>query len=378
MAGVVRGEPCLSTHHRCMAQVTFAWLAGPSDSVACVDLWATRAHANGIGSERARDVVNAVRRVVALQGQDVRANRLAVRARTEGLTRQDVDDAVDSGDVVRTWAMRGTLHMLAAADLRWVVRAVGPYFRDRQAPRRRQLGLDDAACARGAAQLEDILTSPLTRDEIRERVDLDLAGQAAPYLLSFAALEGLICRGPERGSEPTYVLVRNWVTGDTDDDLVLRYLAGHQPAGPTDLAAWSGLPVTVARQGFENVRDLLESVGDGLFVLKGSESGQAAGVRLLGHFDAFLLGYRERPIPAEHTRKVQSGGGFVMPVVSLGGQVVGTWRQQSRGDGLTIDVTSFTSISSQVRSGLSAEVADLGRFLGRPASLSVIGVAPTD
>lgn len=353
-------------------QVISRW----SYSVTCVDLWAARAHANGIGGERARTVVDAVRRVVGLQGQDVRANRLAVRARTEGLTRQDVDDAVNNGDVVRTWAMRGTLHMLAAADLGWVLRAVGPYFRDRQAPRRRQLGLDDAACERGTAQLESLLTAPLTRDEIRERVDLDLAGQAAPYLLSFAALEGVICRGPERGSEPTYVLVRDWVRDSgTGDDLVLRYLQGHQPAGPRDFAAWSGLPLTTARRAFQDVRDLLEPRGE-WFVLR--EGQEAAGVRLLGHFDAFLLGYGERSIPVEHTRKVQSGGGFLMPVVSLDGHVVGTWRQQSGGDGLTIGVTPFTRLSARVLSGLSDEVADLGRFLECRTSLSVADIASTD
>lgn len=354
-------------------------LTGVSDNFASVDLWAARARANGIGRERARTVVDAVTRVVGLQGQDVRANRLAVRVRTDGLTSQDVDDAVNGGEVVRTWAMRGTLHMLAAADLRWVTRAVGPYFRDRQAPRRRQLGLDDASCERGVAQLESVLTEPLTRAEIRERVDLDLEGQAAPYLLAFAALEGVICRGPERGDEPTYVLVRDWVAADTGDDrLALRYLLGHQPAGPRDLAAWSGLPVTAARRAFEDVRDLVEPFGDDCFVLKGDEAREATDARLLGHFDAFLLGYRERSVPVEYTRKVQSGGGFVMPVVSVGGRVVGSWRHESVKDGLTVRVTPFTAISDEVREELTGEVADLGRFLQRSASLSVVDIPPTD
>lgn len=350
---------------------------GPTNTVAHMDLWAARAHANGIGSDRARTVVDAVGRVVALQGQDVRANRLAVRVRTDGLTRQDVDDAVRDGVVVRTWAMRGTLHMLAARDVQWVLRAVGPYFRDRQASRRRQLGLDDAACERGVAQLEDVLTAPLTRAEIRERLDLDLAGQAAPYFLSFAALEGVICRGPERGDEPTHVLLRDWVTDHRDDQLALRYLRGHQPAGPRDLAAWSGLPLTAARRAFDDVRDLLEPVGD-CFVLSGSSSEEAVEVRLLGHFDAFLLGYRERSIPAEHTRKVQSGGGFVMPVVSLGGRVDGVWRHVSTQDSLTIDVTPFAAIPAEIRGQLEGEVDDLGRFLGLRASLAVGPVAAAD
>jgi hypothetical protein len=339
-----------------------------------VNLWATRAHANGLGDTRSTTVVGAVSAVVALQGQDVRANRLAVRARTDHLTHADVDNAVSRGDVVRTWAMRGTLHMLAAEDLRWVIRTVGPYFRDRQAPRRRQLGLDDAACARGVTELTSILTEPLTRAEIVERVSLDLPGQAAPYFLSFAALEGVVCRGPERGAEPTYVLVDDWVRGDNDDHLARRYLLGHGPATPRDLAAWSGLPLTVARAGFDEIRDLLEPVGD-QFVLVGAPRGEATGLRLLGHFDAFLLGYRERAISPDHAKRIQSGGGFVMPAVSAGGRLVGTWRLSTRD---VVDVTAFTTIATQLRRELVSEVADLGRFLDRPTRLGDVTTVPAD
>lgn len=340
-----------------------------------MDVWAARAHVNGLGGERAASVVDAVRKVVALQGQDLRANRLAVRVRTTGLTSEDVDLAVRRGDVVRTWALRGTLHMVAATDLRWVLHAVGAYFRDRQRPRRLQLGLDDAACERGVAQLEAVLTSPLTRAEIKERLDLDLSGQSAPYLLGFAALEGVVCRGPERGSEPTYVLVKDWVTTHADGQLALRYLHGHQPAGPRDLAVWSGLPLAAARRAFDDVRDLLEPFDGEYFVVKGTEREQATEVRLLGLLDAFLLGYRERSVSAEHARKVQSGGGFVMPVVSVGGRVLGVWRQRSTSESLIMDVTPFTSISPWLRRELSAEVSDLGRFLCRQTSLSVTVLA---
>jgi hypothetical protein len=343
------------------------------------DLWAARAYANGIGADRAGTVVDAVTRVVALQGQDERANRLGVRARTAGLTEQDVDDAVGTAEVVRTWAFRGTLHMLAARDLRWVLRAVGPYFRDRQGPRRRQLGLADAACERGVAQLEDVLTRPMTRGEIAERVDLPLEGQALPYFLGFAALEGVVCRGPERGNEPTYVLTHGWVTGpDADDQLAVRYLLGYGPAGVRDLAAWSGLPVTTCRRAVDEVRDLLEPAGLDRFVVRTAAGGEAGEVRLLGHFDALMLGYRERPVPAEHARKVQSGGGFVMPVVSMSGQVVGVWRHRSTGETLTIEVTPFTTITERLTRELTTEVVDLGRFLGRRASLSVTGSAIPD
>ncbi|MFC4853801.1 winged helix DNA-binding domain-containing protein [Actinophytocola glycyrrhizae] len=335
-----------------------------------MDVWAARAYANGLGAGRARSVVDAVRNVVALQGQDVRATRLAVRARTGGLTAGDVDGAVARGEVVRTWAMRGTLHLVAAADLRWVTKVFGPYFRDRQRPRRGRLGLTDDDCARGVRQLATFLREPMTRAEIVERVDLDLRGQAAPYFLAFAAFEGVVCRGPERGSEPTYVLVDDWVAGGEDSLLALRYLRGYGPASPADLAAWSGLPLTAARRAFDEVRDLIEPVGD-LFWLRDRPVVDAVEARLLGHFDAFLLGYRERPVSAAFRKVIQTGGGFVMPAVSVSGRIHGVWSLKSTPGPLGIEVTPFTTITARLTRELSGEAADLGRFLGRRAELSV-------
>jgi hypothetical protein len=132
--------------------------------------------------------------------------------------------------------------------------------------------------------------------------------------------------------------------------------------------------LATARRAFDDVRDLLEPVEE-RFVVKGDNTAEATETRLLGHFDAFQLGYGERSIPEEHTRKIQSGGGFVMPSVSVGGRIQGVWRLSEKGEA---DVTPFTTISARLRRELSSEVADLGRFLGRKIKLSVAGVAAPD
>lgn len=324
-----------------------------------------RAHANGLG-ERVGSVVDAVRNVVALQAQDLRANRLAVRVRTAGLVAGDVDEACARREVVRTWAMRGTLHMVAADDFHWVTGLLGPYFAARQAPRRRQLGLDDATCDRACEQLETVLDGKaLTRAEIVERMDLPLQGQAAPYLLGFAALTGLVCRGADRGDEPTYVLVRDWL-GESEDSgdearLAERYLTGHGPATAEDFAAWSGLPLGRARAGFDAVADRFEPVLAAGVPSRWTPVEATRSTRLLGHFDAYLLGYRGRDlaVPKALSREIQSGGGFIMPAITVDGRVVGTWRQRSTKDMIHIELTHSGD-------GVEGEVSDLGRFLQRP------------
>jgi hypothetical protein len=345
-----------------------------------------RAAAQGLGGT-ATTVVDAVRRVVGLQAQDVRACRLAVRVRTSGLTAADVDAACRDRTVVRTWAMRGTLHMLAAEDFGWVNGLLGPYFAKKGAPRRRQLGLDEALLDKARAAFEEIATHPLTRRELVARladhgVHLDPATQAPPHLLGYAANTGQLCRGPDLAKdEPTYVLVRSWLgtprpTSEEDAlrTLAERYLRGHGPATVEDLATWSGLPITQARSAFEAIGDRVSHVtaaGTRAVVLD-EDVPPAAPTRLLGHFDAYLLGYRGRAlaVPADHQRTVQAGGGFVMPVVLSEGQAVGTWRLKSTKDSITVEASGF---GGRRLPGLADEVADLGRFLGRRAELSTTG-----
>jgi hypothetical protein len=339
-----------------------------------------RVAAQGLAG-RAGTVADAARRVVGLQAQDVRACRLAVRVRTNGLTAADVDDACRDRKVVRTWAMRGTLHLLAAADFGWLNGLLGPYFAARGAPRRRQLGLDRAVLERASAVLDDVAGEPLTRAEIvgalaAGGVPLDARSQAPPHLLAYAANTGQLCRGPDTATdEPTYVLVREWLGRQDGLDepaalatLAERYLAGHGPATAEDLATWSGLPVGTARKAFAAIDDRVEPVlaaGARAVALVKQEESDPVPVRLLGHFDAYLLGYRGRAlaVPDRHRKDVQAGGGFVMPVVLRDGRAVGTWRLKSTKDSVTVMPRAF----GEALPDLGNEVADLGRFLRKQA-----------
>lgn len=340
-----------------------------------------RTRAQGLAGT-ATSVADAVRRVVGLQAQDVRASRLAVRVRTTGLTADDVDQACRDRTVVRTWAMRGTLHLLAAEDFGWVNGLLGPYFARKGAPRRTQLGLDDTLLERAAAALEEIATQPLTRGEVVERladhgVRLDPRSQQPPHLLGYAANVGLLCRGPDTArDQPTYVLVEHWLGEQRvlDEDEALarlaeRYLRGHGPASADDLAMWSGLPITKARAGLAAIGDRIEPVEAASVpsaVLKDlpDDAEERVPTRLLGHFDAYLLGYRGRDlaVPKAHQKTVQAGGGFVLPVVLSRGQAMGTWRMRSAKDSTTVEVATFQDRKVH---GLRNEVTDLGRFLRR-------------
>ena len=356
-----------------------------------------RLRAQRLAGGPATSVHQVVRGVGALQAQDTRASRLAVRARSERLTAAAVARACNEDrSVVRTWAMRGTLHMLPTEDLDWLVALLGPVFAAAGRRRRRQLGLDEATCERGLAAIAAVLAGerPLSRAELvgrlaAEGVVLDARSQAPAHLVAYAANHGLICRGPDLdGDEPSYVLLAQWA-GEQRElapeaalvELARRYLAGHGPAGARDFAAWSGLPAARARRGLELIAGELDEVRAGerrLWTLAAAADPvgvERPSVRLLGHFDAYLLGYRGRELVLDprFARRIQAGGGFVQPALLVDGRVAGTWRQQRRRDRLTVQVEPFESLDRAVLPGLEAEVADLGRFLGAEATLAVAG-----
>ncbi len=352
-----------------------------------------RMQSQGLAGSRAQSVPDAVRAAGGLQAQDTRATRLAVRCRSRGLSASAVDRACgEERSVVRTWLMRGTLHMVAAEDVGWMVPLLGPRFAAAGRGRRLELGLDDGTCERALPVIREVLSSrgPLTRPElvaeVRGRgIGVDPTGQAGAHLVAYAAMRGLICRGPERDrDEPTYVLLADWVGAPTEREpeaalaeLARRYLSGHGPATPADFAAWAGIGAVQAREGFRLVGSQLAEVdvaGEPAWVLAPATiaNDQAAPcVRLLPAFDAYLLGYasRELAVPAQFARRIQAGGGWIHPAVVVDGLAVGTWRLRRHGRGLIVQVESFEGLPGGVRSGLDAEVADVGRFLAADAVL---------
>jgi hypothetical protein len=332
-----------------------------------------------------------------LQAQDSAAARLALRPRSSGLVEADVRRACNQErSVVRTWAMRGTLHLVAAEDAGWLVALLGPVFLAAGRRRRLQLGLDDDRCNRALAALPAVLAGgPLSRAELvrglaAEGVRIDPDGQAPAHLVAYAAMSGLICRGPDlEGDEPGYVLLEDWVgrggpgdrgPEDALGELARRYLAGHGPAAPEDLAAWSGLPAGRARRAFELVAGELREVelaGRRLWAAAGAPAARAPSgppvVRLLGRFDDYLLGWRGRDLVLDprHARRIQAGGGWIHPAVVVDGRVAGTWRARRAGGRLAVTVEPFGRLPAGTRPGLEAEAADLGRFLGVETSLGV-------
>lgn len=329
---------------------------------------------HGLVRRPAPDVLGAVRRTTALQAQDPVAGRLGVRCRSAVVTDADVLRTIDDErTVVKSSLLRGTIHLVAAEDLRWLTSLVGPRLARSFARRWHGLGLTPDLLERTIAALPAVLAGgPLGRAQVM--AGLAEAGvvvplsdpAAATHVLFHATLEGLVCRGPDDGRDATFVLVDQWVPdapdGPRGDDalaeLARRYFAAYSPATAADFTVWSGVP---SARAITLIADELTPAD--VYGRPGYRLGEvepARGVALLPAFDNYLLGHRDRPFIADQWRREVYVGGVIRPTVLLDGRVVGRWRR----DGGVVDVRMFEPASARARARIEDEVDDIGRFLG--------------
>lgn len=319
-------------------------------------LTARRLQAQSIGTPVAASPADAVRHLAAMQAQDYHAALWAVGLRTQDATLAQVEDVIAHGAIVRTWPMRGTLHLLAREDVRWLVALLAPRVQAANAGRiARELGLDATTLARGRRVVERALSAgtPVTRADLYaclEAAGIASSNQRGLHLLNWLAHESVICHGPRHGKQPTFVLMDAWVppTAALDRDealhrLALRYLQGHGPATAADLAWWSGLTQKDARQALAFASPALEQeTREGTTWWWRSDAAapsRSRAVHLLPAFDEYLIGYRDRTpvLDAAQTRRVFSVNGLVAATAIVDGRVAATWKRTAADGGVVFD-----------------------------------------
>lgn len=305
--------------------------------------------------------VAAMQYMTCLQAQDFRAGRSALALRS-GCAVDDVDAALNSGQIVRSWPMRGTLHLVAATDLRWMLALNGePTLR---AARRRheELGITPRHVDRALRALEPhLLGDGLDRAgvfEVWRRHGIAPEGQRGVHLLSTLCLQARLVLGPVVGRQQHFVLFEEWIgtSAQVDHaanvaDWARRYFRSHGPATVADFRWWSGVLQRDLAPVWDAVRaNLVELVVDGTSYFAGPETiavweeHQSATLRplLTPAFDEILLGYADRTptLATEHMEQVVPGGnGMFKGVVLDGGAAVATWRRKPTKGAAVVDLS---------------------------------------
>ena len=323
-----------------------------------------------------------VRWLGAVQAQDYLGGLWAIGLRTKGATEATVEEAVARRTIVRTWPMRGTLHFVAAEDIRWILPILTPRVIAGAQSRHRQLGLDAATFTKSARLAEKALAggNVMRRDKLYEI--WNAAGIATHearglHLLGVLSQQGLLCFGPRDGKQQTFTLLEEWVPTARSlerdaalGELARRYFTSHGPATVQDFAWWAGLTITDARTGLESAKAALGSADvtgrEFWFAASRLAKGKTDAAYLLPPWDEFTVAYRDRSdiLDPKFATRVNAGGGMLSPVIVVRGGVVGTWKRTIKKDVVTVTPTFFKPPSGADRALVAAAVERYARFLG--------------
>ena len=330
-----------------------------------------------------------VARFGAMQAQDYAGVKWAIGLRCCSATDAAIEQAVVNKTIVRTWLMRGTLQVVAAADVRWMLELLAPRIIANSIRRYRQLELDDATFAHSYEALSKVLQGgkQLTRAEIMlvlEQAGISTTGQRVYHILRRAGLEGVICFGPMQDKEETFVLLDEWVPhskimkrDEALAELAGRYFGSHGPATLQDFIWWSGLKVADARTGLEIAKTRLdqEAIQGQTYWLPQNNSifkDPVPTVYLLPAFDEYFLGYKVRDalLDAKYDKRAVSSNGVFRPMVVIDGQIVGIWKRVYERGSVIITPSPFNALTKTENQALVVAANQYGSFLGLPVMLA--------
>lgn len=329
-----------------------------------------------------------VRWMGAMQAQDYRQALWGIGARLPGSTVRGIEQAIADARIIRTWAMRGTIHFVPAEDAKWMVRLMAARMLEKDARRQSQLGLDAALLARCDAIFATLLEGGkrLTRSALLaglEAEGIPVTGQRGYHILWYSGQTGTIAITQMDDKEQTFGLLDEIapdappLTADEAlAEMARRYFRSHAPATPHDLAWWTGLTVTEARWGIAMLDGMLHAEKiDGVtywYSDEGSANGSARALYLLPGFDEYLLGYQNRAavLDPQFAQQVCPGSnGVFYPMMVAAGRIIGTWKRVFRKRDIAITQKSFAGLSDAQSAAFITEAQRFSAFWGLPAHI---------
>jgi hypothetical protein len=332
-----------------------------------------RLHLQGLSRPRFAAPADCVRWFGAVQAQDYAGALWAIGLRTKGATEASVERALADRAIVRTWPLRGTLHFVAAEDVRWMLTHFAPRRIAQAALRFRQLDLDDGTVARSAGLFVKALEGGgrLTRPEmyaLLDRAGIATANARGLHILWRCAHDGLICFGPRDGKQQTFVLLDEWVRrgrilsrDEALAELAQRYFTSHEPATLKDFTWWSGLSAADARAA------------------AATRSGQTRGragrrttwaapripsphVALLPPYDEYTVAYVDRSAALDPAHRAVARNSIFSPTILLDGRIVGTWSRTEAAKDVHVSTRPFRVLRPREARALEDAVAQYRTF----------------
>lgn len=320
----------------------------------------------------------------AMQAQDLASGKWSLGVRIPGSREADIDAALASGEVIRTWPMRGTIHLIHPQNARWMLELTGSRALMGLQKRWDYLGLDRQTVDRAADVLRDALRggNRLTRGQcldVLSDAGIDTGPGRSYHLLWHTAQIGVTCIGPNEGKEQTFVLLDDWAPEQRTPDrqealarMAQMYFQSHGPTTRLDFQGWTGLTATDTKAAIDQA-DLQRATWDGREVFfVDSERPEPPKALLLPGFDEYMLGYKDRGLfldPADSDKIVPGGNGMFKATVVERGKVVGTWQRKPLSKKLRVTISAFSPLTKTSREAIEARAGEYASYTGRELDL---------
>lgn len=321
----------------------------------------------------------------AVQAQDYYGAKWSVGLRLSNISDKDVEKALESKQIVRTWANRGTLQLVHASDIKWLLNIISPRIISRNSRRYLELGLDEKTLRMGETVLEDALqgTNGLKRSELKEILGengISTEGQRTAFILQRASLDGYIHQGIAIKNDPVYHSMMDIPTSQLNHEeslkeLSKRYFDSHGPATLKDFVWWSGLTVNEAKIGLKSIKSELNKSEIGNLTYwsgtvptnKDFDDESSPNVNILPPYDDYLLGYHDRGASMDEATKklLKPMYGRFNPVIIVNGIVTGTWKREIQGDKVFIKLNHFRQLTENEEEALNKEVKRYSKFIDK-------------
>lgn len=323
----------------------------------------------------------------AVQSQDLPASLWAVGMRlNKPCTEAHIEQAIANKLIVRTWPMRGTIHLVPAEDAKWMTRLLGPRLDAKVVSNFRRAELTEHEVTLAG---EVIAATLRGRQCIRAEVyrALEDAGiatggrngeQRGMHLLVYWARHGLICVTPRRGKQQTFALLDEWLPGgrnlEGDEalaELAERYFQSHGPATIKDFAWWTGVTVAEAKRAVGRIEQLLQAAtvdGTDYWFINNAQA-QSAQAFLLPPFDEYTIAYADRSAVIDRN-KLKSVGYGIAPNVVIDGRIAGTYKRTLQKQSVTIALQPLNPLSTEYDMLVKEAAKRYAAFLGLEANVA--------
>lgn len=317
----------------------------------------------------------------AMQSQSLDLAKWAIGVRLEAKTVKNVEDALNTGKIIRTHILRPTWHFVSSEDIHWMFDLSNPRLKPVYRSYCKAHGANEALIHRAVPMLEKALSSGkhLTKEEIKDNLSTQNIIVDAAHLtliVSYAEMEGILCNGRIQGNKQTYTSLAEWAPRkqtlskeEALERLARKYFTSHGPATIQDFTWWSGLSLTECKQALELIRNdfVSETVNDRIFWMKNDikiPSQDIISALLLPPFDEFVVSYKDRSeiIHDMHYGKVMTKNGLFSPTIMLNGEIVGSWKKTIKKGNPQIELSFFEKTSKKTQELFKPEIKCLEKF----------------